>query len=362
MRLPLIAAAVVLAAALLIAPRPGQCSEITILPAASGTTTDRLVIASVTDMAEIRPLIEAFQKHSPGTAVVYRQSVSDELDAVATKACKEDRFLADFILSSAVAQQVRLVNDGCAQKLRVPAVGRLPDWAKWRGELVGLTLEAAVIVYNKQALAPSDVPHSRFDLVDLLRRTDRFKGKIGTFDIAVSGLGYLFDFEDAAQASTWGRLLESFGRNDVQLFCCTSDILDRVADGRLLIGYNVLGSYALAREEVDPRIGIVFPSDYLLSLSRAGFIPNAALNAPAARRFIAFALSPEGVAILEKTRLLSPIDGESVLSGIAGDGDKTIRPIALSPALLVALDKAKREMFLVQWRRSVGKAKYSALP
>lgn len=361
MRLFSMAGLLALAVGLLLAPRPGRCTE-TILPSMSGVTTDRLVIASVTDMAAIRPLIRAFQKHNPDTAVVYRESTSDKLYAAATKACKRNDFLADFILSSAAAQQVRLVNDGCAQKLRVAAIGQLPDWAVWRGELVGLALEAAVIVYNKQALAPSDVPHSRFDLVDLLRRTDRFKGKIGTHDIALSGVGYLFAFEDAAQASTWGRLLESFGRNDVQLFCCTSDILDRVADGRLLIGYNVLGSYALARQAEDPRLGIVFPSDYLLSLSRAGFIPAAARNVSAARRFIAFALSPEGVEILNKARLLSPINGASVLSRIAGDGDKVIRPIALTPALLVAMDRAKREMFLDQWRRSVGKAKYSALP
>lgn len=346
----------VLAAGLLLGPRPGMSTE-TVFPAPSGATADRLVIASVTDMIAIEPLIKAFQKRDPGTTVIYLESTSDPLDAAATDACKKAEFFADLVVSSAVAQQVRLVNDGCAQPIRSPAIERLPDWAKWRGELVGLTLEAAVIVYNRRALAPADVPHSRFELVDLLRRTDRFKGMVGTYDIASSGVGYLFAFEDAAQASTWGRLLESFGRNDVQLFCCTSDILDRVADGRLLIGYNVLGSYALAKQAVDPRLGIVFPSDYTLALSRAGFIPDAAENPAAARRFLAFSLSPEGIKILsERSRLLSPIDGAEVLSHIAGDDDESIRPIALTPALLVAFDKAKREMFLDQWRRSVGEA------
>ncbi|MFP3442836.1 hypothetical protein R0K18_34380, partial [Pantoea sp. SIMBA_133] len=80
----------------------------------------------------------------------------------------------------------------------------------------------------------------------------------GTYDIESSGVGYIFAFEDASQASTWGRLLESLGQNRARLFCCSSEVIDGVRTGRLVLGYNVLGSYALARQEEDPRIGIIF--------------------------------------------------------------------------------------------------------
>ncbi len=148
----------------------------------------------------------------------------------------------------------------------------MPDWAQWRDELFGLTFEPAVIVYNKAWFVGRHVPESRFDLIDLLREGDAFRGRVGTYDIETSGVGYLLAFLDAAQATTWGRLVESLGRNSAQLFCCTADILDRVADGRLLIGYNVLGSYAQARAASDDRVGIVLPSDYTLVLSRAAFV------------------------------------------------------------------------------------------
>ena len=116
------------------------------------------------------------------------------------------------------------------------------------------------------------MPTNRFELIDLLRESNALDERIGTYDIETSGVGYLFAFEDAIQASTWGRLVESFGRNRAQLFCCTSEILDRVADGRLIVGYNVLGSYALERIARDDRIGMILPSDYTLILSRAVFV------------------------------------------------------------------------------------------
>lgn len=322
--------------------------------APSGDTSNQLVISSVTDLVAIRPLIAGFQKHNPDVSITYSETTSNTLDARITRACRDHRFLADLVISSAVAQQVRLVNDGCSQVIDSQMIGRLPEWARWRNELVALTLEPAVIVYNKRTLAASEIPDNRFKLVDLLRQSTRFKGRIGTYDIVSSGVGYLFAFEDAVQATTWGRLLESFGRNSVQLFCCTADILDRVADGRLDIGYNVLGSYALARQAADPDLGIVFPSDYTLALGRAALIPRDARNPSAATRFLDFALSDAGRRILENdSHLLSSIDGIRALTRIAGGDDQAIRPIALSPALLVALDKAKRTMFLNQWRQSV---------
>ena len=246
-----------IALAALAAIAPAAAAE-TRFPAASGAASETLTIASVTDLAAIRPLIEAFQEQNPQTAVVYSEATSNTLDARVTAACRAHRFIADLVVSSAVAEQVRLVNDGCSQPIFSPLVQMLPAWARWRDELVALTIEPAVIVYNKAALSPSEVPRNRFQLVDLLRQSNRFNGRIGTYDIVSSGVGYLFAFEDATQATTWGRLLESFGRNAVRTFCCTSEVLDRVADGRLDIGYNVLGSYALARQAADPRLGWSF--------------------------------------------------------------------------------------------------------
>jgi len=319
-----------------------------------GSGSGDLVITSVTDLDFMRPLIFAFQQANPGISVTYVEDTSNSLDASVSSACTEGAFLADLVISSSIAQQVRLVNGGCAREIGSPVLSSLPDWAQWRGELIGLTYEAAVMVYNKAAFAEAGPPRSRFDLIDLMRQSGSLNGRIATYDIEDSGVGYLFAFQDSTEASTWGRLIEGFGRNSVATFCCSSEVIDRVADGRAHIGYNVLGSYALSRAENDDRIGVILPNDYTLVLARAGYIPREARNADAARAFLELALSPQGRAILDgETRLLTPLSGPDALARLSGDDETALRPIPLSPALLVSLDQAKRVRFLSQWRKSV---------
>ncbi len=343
--------------AVLVIAFPARATE-TGLPA-SGTETARLVIESSTDLAVFAPIVAAFQKAHPGIAVTYRELTTNELSGHIATACDTGAFAADLVVSSSIDQQLKLVNDGCARSAGPEVGNALPDWARWRDELFGLTFEPAVTVYNRAFFEKRRPPESRFDLIDLLRESATFRGRIGAYDIVSSGVGYLFAFEDAIQASTWGRLVESLGRNDAQLFCCTAEILDRVADGRLLIGYNVLGSYALERIAGDRRIGMIMPGDYTLILSRAGFISRDARQPKLARRFLDFLLSPEGRSILStRSRLLSPIGGAEDLARLAGldaNSVQSLRPIPLTPALLVGLDDAKRRIFLQQWRAALSR-------
>ena len=316
--------------------------------------SSQLVIESSTDLAVFTPIVEAFQKTHRAVTLVYRELTTNELNAHIAAACDDGAFAADIVISSAIDQQLKLVNDGCARRQDEALGAELPDWAEWRNELFGFTYEPAVIVYNKARFTGIDVPASRFELIDLLREGDMLDTRIGTYDIESSGVGYLFAFEDAIQASTWGRLVESFGRNRAQLFCCSSEILDRVADGRLYVGYNVIGSYAIDRAAHDDRIGVILPSDYTLVLSRAAFISRDAKASSTASEFLAFLLGPSGRVLLSNdSHLLSPIDGAERLASLVGldvAAEQSLRPIPMTPALMVGLDQAKRRLFLQQWR------------
>jgi ABC-type Fe3+ transport system substrate-binding protein len=117
----------------------------------------------------------------------------------------------------------------------------------------------------------------------------------------------------------------------------------------------MLGSYALARAAEDRRIGVVAPTDYTLILARAALIPKRAQNPALARQFIDFALSDAGRRSLSESGLIVSFDeagGPGALSGAV----PTLRPIALSPALLIGLDKQTRDNFLSLWRSSLGAA------
>ncbi|TCD16719.1 ABC transporter substrate-binding protein [Oricola cellulosilytica] len=317
-----------------------------------------LVIGSTTDIEIIRPVIEAFQSAYPTVAVRYREETTRVLYAQAEEACRQGAVRDDVVLSSAMDLQVKLVNDGCAVTLSRPGLNALPDYAQWRSQLFGLTYEPSVIVYNRTLISPREAPRDHFDLLDLLRDPERFRGRIGTYDIESSGLGYLFATLDDQRSSTWGRLIEGMGRNDVRLYCCTSEILDGVAEGRLLLGYNVLGSYAFARARENPDLAVVVPSDYALVLSRAAFVPADAANKADAAAFLEFTQTQAGRRILnEQALLFSPLDGREHMfreAGIEDAESRSIRPVALRPALMAGLDTMKRRLFLKQWRDSLG--------
>jgi iron(III) transport system substrate-binding protein len=311
----------------------------------------QMLIRSTTDISVFAPVVEAFLKTRPGLAVSYEQWGSNDLYELSLRDCREGTVGADLIISSGVHQMVKLVNDACALTYHSPESSSLPDALKWRDELWGITREPAVMVYNRALVPPSEVPKSRFDLLDLLRPSQsRYAGRVATYDIEQSGLGYLFAFSDSREATTFGALLESLGRTGATATCCSAEIIEGVADGRYLIAYNVLGSYALGFAKRDDRIEVVLPEDYTLVLSRALMIPKQGTNPDDAKRFLDFLLSPAGQAELQRVLLLTPVFGGE--DGYPGGAisETALRPIGLSPSLLVSLDRQKREQFIKRWR------------
>ncbi len=171
-------------------------------------------------------------------------------------------------MSSSVDQLLKLANDGCAEAHTSPETARVAEWANWRDEVFGFTYEPAVFVYNTRLVPPAEVPRTHVELADLLReRLDYYRGRVGTYDIRLSGIGYLLAFNDARQTTTvFGRLLESMARASAVARCCTGEILEEVAKGNLYIGYNMLGSYAYEAALRHPDLRVVVPRDYTLVL------------------------------------------------------------------------------------------------
>lgn len=324
---------------------------------------EQLIIHAATDLPVMKPLIADFQSLNPGTAITYIEYITNDLYAAAWSACQRRHALGDLILSSAVQQLVKLANDGCGSSVRSTETEKLPRGANWRDEVIGFTFEPVVIVYNRAKVPVEDVPQTHLELADLMRvKADTYRGLVGTYDIRQSGIGYLFAFNDSRQTSTtYGRLLESLGRSRAVVSCCTTEILDELVAGRLLIGYNLMASYAYARMRAGAELGIVLPTDYTLVLSRGAMVPRHAVNSAVASRFIDYLLSPRGREVARRESFFFGPEGEAppaqpdlpvvgatsiVKSGIA-------RPIAISPALLAAQDDERRRRFIGDWTRSL---------
>lgn len=308
-----------------------------------GAGPQPFLIRSTTDIAIIRPLIQRFADTRPDLTITYEQWGSNALFDRSRADCRQQSQPADAVLSSAVQQMVWLVNAACAQPHRSDVTAQLPQTRRWRDELWGITLEPAVIAYNRTAFSGGTVPKSRFALLDALRADpERFRNRIATYDIATSGLGFLFAFSDSLEATTFGALLESFARVDAVATCCSAEIITGVANGRYLVAYNVLGSYVASANH--PEVGVILPEDYTLVLSRAFMIPRGARQAQAAAALLDFLLTPEAQAMLTQVGLVFSLDAAE--TGLAVSAR---RPIALSPSLMVGLDAARRQQLLDAW-------------
>ncbi|GLQ53056.1 sensor histidine kinase [Devosia nitrariae] len=316
------------------------------------TASPILTIVGTTDTPLFARFIAAFQSLRPDVTVVY-----EETDTLPMYERFIDGTLApkpDLLVSSAADLQLKLANDGHALAYDSPFLDELPAWARWRNEVFGFTFEPAVIIYNRDLVAEAEVPRTHLRLAELLEtQTERFSGKVATYDISVSGVGYLLAAQDQLISSNFWRLANAFGRVSAQLSGSSPAILDGVAEGRLALGYNVLGSYAFARQAEGADIGIVVPDDYVLVLTRAMVIPRNAPNAELGKAFLDFALSPAGQAVAAEETALGAVmagtQGPWSSEAIAARGRGVIQPIPLGPALLVSLDRQRRTRFLETW-------------
>ncbi|MCT8161897.1 ABC transporter substrate-binding protein [Pseudoruegeria sp. SHC-113] len=310
---------------------------------APGAQVAELSVISTADTDLFAPLILSFQTQNPGVAVDYAAASSGEINKAITGGAA-----FDIAISSAMDLQTKLANDGFARAHRSAATERVPEGANWRDTLFAFTQEPATIVVNPAHFEGLEIPRTRQALITLLRENqERFRGRIGTYDVRQSGLGYLFATQDSRASEGFWRLAEVMGGLKARLYCCSSDMIEDVASGRIAIAYNVLGSYAAARADLADRIEIIEPEDFTTVMLRSVLIPSTAEAPEEAGAFV--------------DHLLRAAWGGGGQGAAAGYPFPAIdlseqtarRPIRMGPGLLVYLDSLKRARFLAEWEDAV---------
>ncbi|AEF55080.1 ABC transporter substrate-binding protein [Marinomonas posidonica] len=309
-----------------------------------------LVINSALDLTSFEPILQDFVAQYPEIRVAYRDVNTLELYYLTIE--EQSNPVASLAISSAMDLHFKLVNDGYARTYQSSLTDNLPQDFKWRDQLFAFSLEPIVMLVNKNAF-PGPLPEDRQSLLQTIRQHGPTMTKrIGTYDIRQSGVGYLLASQDARQADlTWGRLLEAFGSHDVQTYCCTHDIIDDVADGKLVLGYNLLGSYASQRAKDDDRLKMILPKDFTLMLMRAALIPKNAPNPQDAGLFIDFLLSDRAQKMMQDQGLLFPIhpDVNNAEDPFVVNAPGPTGIIELDQQLLVGRDYAKQQRFIRNW-------------
>ncbi len=327
--------------------RPGQAQafeieDVTIFPSENATRTLQVISTADTDL--FSPIVRAYQKANPGVEVSYTTVSSTQLmQAISVEGA---RF--DVAISSAMDLQTKLANDGYTLAHRSAATALLPGWGKWRDHVFSFTQEPAAVVISPAAFKGLKVPRTRQEIISLLREhPDRFAGRLGTYDVRTSGLGYLFATQDSRSSETFWRLAEVMGSLKTRLYCCSSDMIEDVASGRIALAYNVLGSYAQARADLAGKIEIIEPQDFTTLMLRSALIPTTADDPELAGRFIDHLINLSWGSGDKNAYPFPPID-----VGLSGE-NRALRPIRLGPGLLVFLDDLKRRRFLQAWEAAI---------
>ena len=306
-----------------------------------------LTIYGNADRAELVGVVAAFRRTYPGIAVRYADLGSLDIYRRLVAETRAHKPSADLVWSSAMALQVKLINDGFAQAYASPEKPALPPQSVWKNMGYGVTAEPIGMVYNRRLIPDAQMPRSHAALEAMLhRRRVAFTGKVTTFDPARSNVGYLYLTQDMAITRDSRALLRAIAATKPVLQANTEPMLAAVAAGKQAIAYNVIGSYALEQAKRDPRLGVVLPGDYTIVTSRIALIARDARSPASARLFLDFLLSRRGQSLLA-ARSLWPVRTDVPARRLPA---AQARPIRVGPQLLVQLDRITRQRFLRDWQ------------
>jgi iron(III) transport system substrate-binding protein len=319
----------------------------------------KLVIYGATDSKAAEPLINDFKAMYPGITVEYNDMNSTEVYNRFFSENAAGGDTADVLWSSAMDLQMKLASSGYALPYKSVEAAKIPGWAAWKDMAYGTTFEPAAFVYNKRLLKPEEVPQTHADFVRIIQQP-KFQDKVTTYDIEKSGVGFMFMTQDARAFPQYKQLEQAFGVAKVRVQSSTGTMLERISSGENLIGYNVMGSYALVRAKTDPSLGVVLPKDYTLIISRVQFINKMAKHPNASKLWIDYMLSHRGQTVIANASKLyairADVTGETTSTDlIKMVGEKNVKPLPVSPAVGEYLDPALRLAFLKEWKATAGK-------
>jgi iron(III) transport system substrate-binding protein len=344
----------------LAASGPTLAAVVRFYPAIDGSQPEKpLVVYSSLDLPTADPMIASFQRRYPDIAVHYEEFLTGDIYDRVVRETDNGMATADVVFSSAMDLQIKLANDGYAQISDLPLSAEWPRWANWRNTAYALTYEPVVFVYNKPAFAEHAPPSTRGEFEQwLIDNRAEIAGKVGTYDVVASGIGFLFFSRDQEQYRDIWELLAAMGDAGVQLHSTTSEILDRIADGRYVFGYNIVGTYAAEWATREPNIGILLPEDYTIVMSRIGLVPTNSASPELGRQFLAYFMSEEGQTVMARELHIAALNpavlGENTAGAMQAALSGQLRPVPVSPGLLVYLDQVKRFRLIERWNETLG--------
>ena len=318
----------------------------------------KVVIYSALDTKAAQPLVKDFSALYPDIKVEYNDMNSTEIYNRFIAEVASGQGSADVVWSSAMDLQVKLVDEGNAATYVSPETPKLPKWAVYKNQAWGTTYEPTIFIYNKRLVTGAEIPTDHASFVKILNaNVEKFKGKVTAFDIEKSGVGFMFVVQDQKYFSGMKDLVKAFGATNYKIYSSTGNMLEKVSSGEHLLGYNIIGSYAMVRAKKDPNLGFVVPKDYTLVLSRVMFISKAAKNPEAAKVWTDYILSQRGQKLIgsdvELFSMRDDVDAEYTAGKLNKELGDRVKPIPVSKEITEYLDQKKRLEFISDWKAAL---------
>jgi iron(III) transport system substrate-binding protein len=325
----------------------------------AATKEGKVVVYSTTDTKAAGPLIKGFESLYPGIKVEYNDMNSTELYNRYISEQASGSGSGDVVWSSSMDTALKLATEYAAEYAS-PEQSKIPKWAVWQNKAYGTTYEPVVFIYNNKLIPKDTAPDSHTALAKMIAADPaKFKNKVTTYDIEKSGLGFMLTVQDSKVDPHYKENLAGMAKGGLTVQSSTGTMMERVSSGENLIGFNILGSYAEARAKNDPALGIAYPKDYILVLSRVSFITEEGEHENAAKLWLDYVLSEKGQSILANQAdipsLRNDIEGKNDIDGMTKMLGDALKPIPVDESLLEYLEPAKRLEFIKQWRTAAGK-------
>ena len=330
-----------------------QAQDATMVEAAK--KEGKLIIYAPFDEHELRPVFDAFRQKYGNIAVEYNDLSTPVIFNRFMSEVASGSNTADFLWSSAVDLQVKLANDGHAVQYRSPETGNINPANTWDGKVYTVMNEPMCWIYNKKLLPEDKVPRDHAGLAKLLNdNPDTFKGKVSSYDIEKTGVGFFSVALDNKRMENFFEIPKAFGAANARFLGSSGAMVESVASGESVFGYNLTCSVPAFQAQKNPNLGIVYPSDFTNVVGRVALIPNKARNQNAAKLFLDFLLSKDGQSLMAATPGLYPAHKDVPVKGLDAEMIKTsFKPVELGPDLLFNLDPKERLAFLSRWKSSI---------
>jgi iron(III) transport system substrate-binding protein len=318
-------------------------------------------VYSTTDSASGDALIKDFRALYPKVQVKYYDLNSTEVYNRYLSETAANAETADVLWSGAMDLQLKLVADGRALAYHSPETDKMPKWAVHDDLAWGTTFEPLVIAYNKRLLPADSVPASHADLLRLLREKPQLLagGKLTTYDPEKSGFAFMLMTHDAQYFPPFWELAAAFGHGTGRFYPSSGTMIERITSGEHWLGFNVIGSYVVLRQRKDPDLGLIYPDDYVLVMSRVALIPKNARRPNAGKLFVDYLLSARAQKIMANESALfslrEDVAGPYSAGALARDLGPRLKPIPVDRSLLDALAPAKRLAMMRKWQETARK-------